>query len=1784
MKVNRIICTFFLFSLVSFRLAGQCSFPKNLAINDDSISIYSLSISGAIDNSLMSNGVCAIRIKFRHSTIGEVSISLQSPQGQIVNLIGPTTPISNITDFTTWDITFNQCNGAISPDFGFSPQFNTLQPWGQFGSFVGSYYPYNGCLQDFNLGAVNGTWSIIVSDVSLFDAGIIEDFDIFFCDDTGILCETCDPRPAAILDSDLLVCQGDSILNQALNLSHLEGVSDPLKYSESFIVFNNGQIFDYLANSEFRFYNPGIYQVCHLVYKTSQQPSLPIIGTIANPSSINQTLGLTTLCGRASQECITIEIISPSNSEDIFVEVCQGDSVLVFDTYFKDEGVFPISKGGAICDSIFLINVDVISLKPFINPINPELTCLSDTVSLTANHNELGKAVNFQWVTPDGNIISNPISRIIEVDKVGTYIVEAKYEGCVEYDTVKVVLGSDIPMITLKADTMSCNIDAATITISSSITLVDRIWTGPSIKAQGIFTIKADVPGIYSVIGIDAKGCKGEASIELIGDLEPPSLTFDVANIDCKSDSAFVEVKGIQKGDSISWINPNGFQKGDSTYFTETSGNYYLESFADNGCSTIDTIQVFDQRYSIEVTVTADTIECQKLDVTPSTIIKNASGSVTYEWFSGVNSITTVENPTFTMSGPYILIVKDTNNCEGVANFVIEVDTIAPVLEVKDTIFYCITDSIQIGILNPKPDYSYNWTGPIGFQSFSSNPYIYNDGDYFVEVTDQKGCASIAHIVVIEGPDLPKSSFTVQELDCFHDTAFIVTNDTMGFSFRWAGPGLISTTIDPTAFIISAGDYIVTITQLSDNCRNAYEFTIPDNRSYLDINTTINPLDCKTDVVKPIVLISDVYASFTWEGPVAVDQVIEPDLDAIGDYFLEVTAINGCKSRDTIQVYFDGALPIITTESNIIICNPQTALQVANSPRGEKYTWKLNSTIVANEDSIYVSKPGSYNIIVEDINGCIDSTLLDVSIDTIPPAFSLVIDNVISCEDSVSVVSSGPLDNDLIYNWSGPTTFLDRQNEIEVTGGGIFKLTAENSKGCITTDSIDVGDVRVIPDFNFTSSNIDCNGNGTIMLSNVINAAILKWNGPESIANDDYVANINVPGTYTATATSDLGCDFIRNIIIGIDTISPKVLNKILDTITCFDPIVEIGFRIELGFDSILWSGPIDISSKDSSIFVNEEGAYLAKIVGLNGCFINRFINVIKDTIKPNKSILGDTLTCLKSKLLLSLTNYDKVSKVSWKIGQTTSVSPTLFINKPGIYYIDIQGENGCIQHDSLEVIEDKDVPSIELLDSFYLPCDGSLLTLSLNSDVPVETYRWVGNSYFSDLSMPEVQDPGVIYVFVAGRNGCNSFDSTLIILDDRPIDFDLTFDTITCKQPFAVLNALRVDDDESFYWEFPDGSKAYTVQAIGLEGGAFKLVVNRGNNCLDSISFEVVYDTITPKASIVYTENFQCKNTIVDMQGYISASRNSSIGIWSTIDGKFVNGITPPVSEEGTYRFTAVDTINGCKNIAEQEIIREPQSLAGLEFNIADPLCLYDANGYIDVVGIVGGFGTLSYNINGLTLLNTSFFDSLRSGEYHITAIDSFGCEIDTTIVLYDGLFYEITIQGDTIVALGDSLLLTFEDNQGGLFYDSITWVNRDSTICADCDETYVSPNTNTIYTLTTVTENGCIAQDEILIRVDSDFVVDLPNIFSPNGDGVNDVFKISALKGFEEVLTFMIFDRWGNVMHQEYNVDIMNQVGWDGIYDGRYALPGVYVLLMEIRLKNGRVIQKSSDITLLR
>jgi len=134
----------------------------------------------------------------------------------------------------------------------------------------------------------------------------------------------------------------------------------------------------------------------------------------------------------------------------------------------------------------------------------------------------------------------------------------------------------------------------------------------------------------------------------------------------------------------------------------------------------------------------------------------------------------------------------------------------------------------------------------------------------------------------------------------------------------------------------------------------------------------------------------------------------------------------------------------------------------------------------------------------------------------------------------------------------------------------------------------------------------------------------------------------------------------------------------------------------------------------------------------------------------------------------------------------------------------------------------------------------------------------------------------------------------------------------------------------------------------------------------------------------------------------------------------------------------------------------------------------------------------------------------------------------------------------------------------------------------CTNCQTPMASPETDTTYYVTAVNEFGCKAIDKLSIRVIEDCagkIVYVPNTFTPNGDGQNDVLKVFG-PGVASVKQLRVFNRWGQMVFDTNDPNL----SWDGNFNGSELNPGVYVYYMDVECINGERTIKKGDVTLLR
>ena len=148
-----------------------------------------------------------------------------------------------------------------------------------------------------------------------------------------------------------------------------------------------------------------------------------------------------------------------------------------------------------------------------------------------------------------------------------------------------------------------------------------------------------------------------------------------------------------------------------------------------------------------------------------------------------------------------------------------------------------------------------------------------------------------------------------------------------------------------------------------------------------------------------------------------------------------------------------------------------------------------------------------------------------------------------------------------------------------------------------------------------------------------------------------------------------------------------------------------------------------------------------------------------------------------------------------------------------------------------------------------------------------------------------------------------------------------------------------------------------------------------------------------------------------------------------------------------------------------------------------------------------------------------------------------------------------------------------------------SYTWSPASNLSCTDCSNPAASPTFSTLYYVTVTDNNSCLSTDSILVKTicngENYFI---PNTFSPNNDGVNDVFYPRG-SSLYNIQSMRVFNRWGQMVFERRNFPANTaSQGWDGTFNGHPAPSDAYVYIIEVICNNAQIVTLKGDITLLR
>lgn len=278
-------------------------------------------------------------------------------------------------------------------------------------------------------------------------------------------------------------------------------------------------------------------------------------------------------------------------------------------------------------------------------------------------------------------------------------------------------------------------------------------------------------------------------------------------------------------------------------------------------------------------------------------------------------------------------------------------------------------------------------------------------------------------------------------------------------------------------------------------------------------------------------------------------------------------------------------------------------------------------------------------------------------------------------------------------------------------------------------------------------------------------------------------------------------------------------------------------------------------------------------------------------------------------------------------------------------------------------------------------------------------------------------------------------------------------------------------------------------------------------------------------------------------------------------------------VFESGTY-FLSYET--GCKKISDTFNL----ILQKMPEVMADSVCTGTRTGKL--AAIARDNTTFAYHWKdaaGATIATTesatgSVIYGMEAGNYTLEISSPEGCA--TTINLTAHAYPEINVQvspQEITIPYGDSIQL---QATGAMLY---AWWPSGTVSNDTLPDPFVRPLSPVIYTVLGINEYGC--RDTAIVSVNIDYTMPdfIPNAFSPNGDGLNDVFKVAGVR-YQKLVAFQVFNRWGKQVFET----IDPEGGWDGNNNGKPCDIDTYYYLISLSYPDGKLKTFKGDVLLVR
>jgi gliding motility-associated-like protein len=1279
--------------------------------------------------------------------------------------------------------------------------------------------------------------------------------------------------------------------------------------------------------------------------------------------------------------------------------------------------------------------------------------------------------------------------------------------------------------------------------------------------------------------GLDSISATGAAACASRG-----LISFKIDPVDSDGDKINMQVAGLPAGASLSItgnnsLAPSGAFSWDLTNVAPGAYNFFV-TFTDDGCplsskqSLAYTVTVYGSPgLSYSLISAATCVAKAKFSMAPSggppPYTVSVSGGGVADTFRGL-SAAVVDS---LAPGTYTLSVRSSVGCPYDTTITIAPAT-ALTLSGAGTNPGCVADSnggITLTAANGKAPYTY----AIGAGAFTASN-IFNGlraGSYLAYVKDSNGCTASA-------------GFTLTDPQAIFATAGIARPTC---NFLSDGSVTVSgyNSVLPYTYAIGAGAY----------GSSGHFGGLPAGQYAVHIK---NGLGCKKDTLLILTDSIKISATAPFVQPLCHgDSSGSLSIQATGSglpytYALGAGSFGAGNTftglaagahvvhvRDSAQCYFDttititqpAALAISPTISGTLTCygGSNGVIAIAAAGGAPPYAYALNSGAFGFSGTFSGLSAGIHILRVKDANGCPTDSTVSLA-QPAPPAFTLAITNALCNGDttgSAAVTSAG---GTAPYQYAADARPFGTGNVLTGLGAGAHTIHLKDANGCTRDSIITITQpAALIP--GYTATRPLCNGaaSGIITLSGA--GGIMPY--AYAIGTGAFTPVAAFSGLPAATHVLHIrdanGC--LKDSTITLGEPLPVSLTAAVRRARCI-PLSDGQVWLlpaggTPGYTYAEGAGSYGSSGQFNSL---ASGTYVFHIRDVNGCQKDTTIQV-QDSLAVHANYAVTNASCFGgSDGAATIAAFGGGQPYSFAVNSGSYSTSNPVTGLPaGTYALHIKDADGCRMDTSFGIAQPaKVIPGVAITMPLCHGGSNGRIAISGSGGTPGYSFAVGSGAYSSTGGIVGGLAAGTYVVHVKDANNCIADTVVAIDQPERLVIDSLDITPAACNGGNSGSVAIYAHGGAPPYL-YGRSSSAFTGNNLlsGFYAGASPVYVKDANGCITDAVANITEPgklyflppTIVPPTC----EGFKDGRIIV-------AAASGKPPYHYSMDGQpYVASGAFSSLAEGSHTLLVQDS-NGC--VHDTDLILTGYPPIALSLTLTPPSCNDFSNGMISLNGS-GGTAPLTYKIYPRNKTNkTGIFDTLRRGSYTIMVTDSNGCRKDTTVTLTDPDLLRVSATATTNDCDGPNdggeVKVVVDGGTAPFTYAWSTGAHTEA----------ISGLGNGAYRVTVTDAHGCQGSSEATVGYDCcrPFI---PNAFTPNGDGLNDVYRM-RWRGKVSRMQFFIYNRYGARVFASYQPDL----GWDGTCNGKPCDVGTYFYMVKFICGSGEddYVEYKGDVTLVR